>query len=86
MAATEITNRWSEIADRLQPSGRAFIDGERVDARDGRTSRGAVRSTADCWPWWPRATPPTSTPPWGRLALRSSVAAGRGWPRASASG
>jgi hypothetical protein len=37
MATTEIPNRWSEIADRLQPSGRAFIDGERVDARDGRT-------------------------------------------------
>jgi 4-guanidinobutyraldehyde dehydrogenase / NAD-dependent aldehyde dehydrogenase len=37
MAITEAPNRWSEIADRLQPSGRAFIDGERLDARDGRT-------------------------------------------------
>ena len=35
---TESSNRWAELADRLEPDGRAFIDGEHVDARDGRTS------------------------------------------------
>jgi hypothetical protein len=39
MAATETPNRWSEIADRLQPSGCAFIDGRRVGARDGTLPR-----------------------------------------------
>ena len=34
---TESSNRWAELADRLEPDGRAFIDGEHVDARDGRT-------------------------------------------------
>ncbi len=50
MATTEIPNRWSEIADRLQPSGRAFIDGERVDARDGRAFQKRNPVDGGCWP------------------------------------
>ncbi len=37
MTTTDPTTHWSSIADALEPSGRAFIAGESVDARAGAT-------------------------------------------------
>jgi acyl-CoA reductase-like NAD-dependent aldehyde dehydrogenase len=36
-AATETPNRWSDLAAQLRPSGQAFIGGEHMDTREGKT-------------------------------------------------